>query len=56
MTREHFGAAAVPLSPAVRAGDFIFVSGQVPTGPDGTVVPGGIEAQTRRVMENVEAA
>jgi reactive intermediate/imine deaminase len=45
----------VPLSPAVRAGDFIFVSGQVPTGPDGVVVAGGIEAQTKRVMENVEA-
>jgi reactive intermediate/imine deaminase len=56
MSRQHFGSAHVPLSPAVRAGDFIFVSGQVPTGPDGSVVVGGIEAQTRRVMENVEAA
>lgn len=56
MTRQHFGTAQVPLSPAVRAGDFIFVSGQVPTGPDGAVVAGGIEAQTRRVMENVESA
>ena len=56
MTRQHFGASHVPLSPAVRAGDFIFVSGQVPTGPDGAVVAGGIEAQTARVLENVEAA
>ncbi len=56
MTKQHFGAAHVPLSPAVRAGDFIFVSGQVPVGADGAVVAGGIEAQTRQVMENVQAA
>lgn len=54
--RRHFGAAQVPLSPAVRAGDYIFVSGQVPTIADGSVVPGGIEAQTRQVMANIEAA
>jgi len=56
MTKQHFGASHVPLSPAVRAGDFIFVSGQVPVGLDGSVVAGGIEAQTRQVIENVEAA
>jgi 2-iminobutanoate/2-iminopropanoate deaminase len=56
MTRQHFGSSHVPLSPAVRAGDFIFVSGQVPTGSGGAVVVGGIEAQTQRVLENVEAA
>jgi reactive intermediate/imine deaminase len=56
MTREHFGASHVPLSPAVRAGDFLFVSGQVPTGADGAVIVGGIEAQTKRVMENIAAA
>lgn len=54
MTRQHFGQANVPLSPAVRAGDFIFVSGQVPT-RDGAVVPGGIEAQTRQVLDNLAA-
>ncbi len=54
MTRQHFGQANVPLSPAVRAGDFIFVSGQVPT-RDGAVVPGGIETQTRQVLDNVAA-
>lgn len=56
MTRQHFGSAHVPLSPAVRAGDSIYISGQVPTLPDGSVVPGGIEAQTRAVMENVAKA
>jgi 2-iminobutanoate/2-iminopropanoate deaminase len=56
MTKQHFGASHVPLSPAVRAGDFIYVSGQVPVGADGKVVEGGIEAQTRQVMDNVRAA
>jgi reactive intermediate/imine deaminase len=56
MAKETFGTSHVPLSPAVRAGDFVFVSGQVPVGPDGSVVAGGIEPQTRQVLENVKAA
>lgn len=45
-----------PFSHAVRAGDYLFVTGQMPTVPgEGmTLVAGGIEAQTRRVMENLE--
>jgi len=46
---------ARPLSPAVRAGDFIYVSGQVPVNEQGEMVAGGIEAQTRQVMENLRA-
>ncbi|WP_077001539.1 RidA family protein [Variovorax sp. KK3] len=46
-----------PLSPAVRAGDFVYVSGQVPVdAKTGELVVGGIEAQTRQVMENVKSA
>src|SRR5579883_2501742 len=56
MTRQHFGAPQVPLAPAVRAGGFIYISGQVPVGADGAIVQGGIEAQTRQVMENIRAA
>lgn len=44
---------ARPLSPAVRAGDFVFVSGQVPVGENGEVVLGNIEAQTRQVFANL---
>ena len=44
-----------PFSPAVRAGDFIYVSGQVPVNKDGEIVVGGIEAQTRQVMENIKS-
>ncbi|MGK6305934.1 RidA family protein [Variovorax sp. DT-64] len=45
-----------PLSPAVRAGDFVYVSGQVPADAKGEIVAGGIEAQTRQVMDNIKSA
>ncbi|MEL4373759.1 RidA family protein [Brucella cytisi] len=54
--KQVFGASQVPLSPAVRAGDTVYVSGQVPVGPNGQIVEGGIEAQTKQVLENVKAA
>ncbi|MDI3381502.1 RidA family protein [Xenophilus aerolatus] len=47
---------ARPLSPAVRAGDFVYVSGQVPVNDEGELVAGGIETQTRQVMDNIRAA
>jgi 2-iminobutanoate/2-iminopropanoate deaminase len=56
MTKQHFGASHVPLSPAVRAGDFIYISGQVPVDASGTPVGGDIGRQTRQVLENVKAA
>jgi len=54
MSREVFGSSHVPLSPAVRAGDFVFVSGQVPV-VAGQIVPGGIGPETRAVLENVKS-
>ena len=45
-----------PMSPAVRAGDFVYVLGQVPADEKGEIVPGGIEVQTRQVMKNISAA
>ena len=56
MSKETFGKARVPLSPAVRAGDFVFVSGQTPVDDDGNVVSGGIAAETDQVLKNVAAA
>lgn len=44
-----------PFAKAVRAGDFVFVSGQLPFGPDGVMVHGPIEVQTRQVLENIKA-
>lgn len=49
------GPPANPFSPAVRVGNLIFVSGTLGTGPDGKLVPGGIQAETRQVLENIKA-
>ena len=49
-------AAIGPYSQAIRAGSFIFYSGQIPLDPSsGTLVNGGIEAQARQVMANMRA-
>jgi len=45
-----------PYSQAIRAGDLLFVSGQIPLDPaSGTLVEGDIVAQTRRVLDNLSA-
>lgn len=45
-----------PYSPAVRAGQLVFVSGQVPIDPStGNLIEGDIAAQTRRVFDNLGA-
>ena len=45
-----------PFSHAVAADGWVFVTGQMPTDPadDGAPLPDGIEAQTRRVVENLQ--
>jgi 2-iminobutanoate/2-iminopropanoate deaminase len=48
--------AAGPYSPAVRAGDWLVLAGQIGLDPaTGTMVEGGVEAQARRVLANVAA-
>jgi 2-iminobutanoate/2-iminopropanoate deaminase len=48
--------ARVPLSQAIRAGDWVFASGQLGLeAATGTLVPGGIAAETRQVCENLAA-
>jgi 2-iminobutanoate/2-iminopropanoate deaminase len=42
-----------PYSPMVRAGGFVFVSGQLPFDAQRRIVPGGIEEHTRQAYENV---
>lgn len=45
-----------PYSPAVKLGDFVYLSGQIPVDPaTNEVVEGGIEAQTHQVMRNLAA-
>lgn len=44
-----------PFSEATRAGDLIFVAGQLGTDSTGTLVRGGIEKETRQAMLNIQA-
>lgn len=45
-----------PYNQAVRTGDLLFVSGQIPLDPaTGELVQSGIQAETERVMENLSA-
>jgi reactive intermediate/imine deaminase len=44
----------LPFSDAIRAGDFVFVSGQIAFLPDGTISTGGIEAQTKIVLDTIK--
>lgn len=49
------GVHPMPLSKAVRAGDWVFVSGQTAIDKDGAVLAGGIDVETRRVLEGIRA-
>jgi 2-iminobutanoate/2-iminopropanoate deaminase len=45
-----------PYSQAVKAGDFLFISGQIPIDPKtAEIVEDTIEAQTKQVLDNIEA-
>lgn len=45
-----------PYSQAIRTDQFVFVSGQIPLDPaTGELVGGDVAAQTRRVLQNVQA-
>jgi 2-iminobutanoate/2-iminopropanoate deaminase len=44
-----------PYSQAVKAGNTLYCSGQIPLIPATGVIPDGIEAQTRQVLENLKA-
>jgi len=48
-------AAIGPYSQAIKVGEFLFCSGQIPLDPSrGEIVPGGIEEQTTQVMNNLK--
>lgn len=46
----------MPFSKAVRAGGFLFLSGQLPMDDSGRMVGGDIEAQTRVVLQRIAAS
>lgn len=52
---ERLGVSTSPLSHANVVGDFVFTSGQVASDPEtGEPVGGGIEAQTKQALENLQ--
>lgn len=61
MNREVISTTAAPAaigaySQAVKVGEWIFVSGQIPLDPQtGELVSGEIQSQVRRVLENAKA-
>lgn len=56
VTAPEAPAPVAAYSQAIACGGFLFCSGQIPLDPKtGEMVPGGIEAQTERVLENLKA-
>lgn len=58
MTRKIYNAEGYkvvgPYSHSVDAGDFVFLSGQIPLSPDtGKLVEGGVAEQTEQVLTNL---
>ena len=45
--------SSLPFSPAIRAGDYVFVSGQASVDKSGNIVKGTFEEECRRSFENV---
>ena len=57
ISTDRAPCAIGPYSQAVRAGNLVFASGQIPTDPGtGNFVPGGVVEQTEQVMKNLSAA
>lgn len=53
---QHAPQAVGPYSQAVRAGNTVYISGQIPLDPrSGLLIEGDIDAQARRVFANLQA-
>jgi 2-iminobutanoate/2-iminopropanoate deaminase len=56
ISTPHAPAAIGPYSQAIKSGNLLFLSGQIPLDPaTGNLVGGGIEEQTRQVFTNIGA-
>ncbi|MDY7081267.1 MAG: RidA family protein [Halobacteria archaeon] len=60
MTKEIISTSDAPeavgaYSQATKANGFVFTAGQIPLTPDGELVEGTVEKQTRQCLENIRA-
>jgi 2-iminobutanoate/2-iminopropanoate deaminase len=56
ISTQNAPAAIGPYSQAIQFGNLLFVSGQIALDPKtGEIIDGGIEVQTKRVLENLKA-
>ncbi len=56
LTSKKAPAVVGPYSPALKVGNLVFASGQIPIDPKaGKMIEGDIEAKTRMVLENLKA-
>lgn len=56
ISTENAPKAIGPYEQAIRVGDFVYASGQIPLDPEtGNLVEGEIKVQTRRALENLKA-
>lgn len=53
ISTENAPKAIGPYSQAVEAGNFVFLSGQIPLKTNGTIVDGDIKDQTKQVLDNI---
>ena len=51
----EIGGRVLSLSRAIRAGDFVFLTGQIPMQNGTPMIAGTIEAQTRAVLDDIRA-
>lgn len=55
VSTEEAPAAVGAYSQATKAKGFVYTAGQIPLTPDGELVDGSVEEQTRQCLENIEA-
>ena len=56
ITTDRIAPPAGPFSPAIRAGNTVYLSGQVAQDPvTGRLIDGDVERQTEQILENVDA-
>ena len=55
LATEQAPAAIGPYSQAIKCGNMLFISGQIPVNPADGTIPEGITAQTEQVIRNIKA-